>query len=187
MLRWLLKPVKLVLPHSGTGVKGKTWPRLSWNYSWCCSHALLSQMMWLTNNKEGLFSGNLLHHPGFRTVFSSWVWWRGNNLLRGKPYQGPKNEEVDATCSHPSFSGWSEHCRRNLRLSCLIIYLFTLSGFFFLSFFCSAYCCNTEGLWQWSISKPGVRTWFCSCWKKKKSQTEPRWLFFTVIWCLLLL
>ena len=49
--------------------------------------------------------------------------------------------------------------------------------FFFFFFFCSAYCCNTEGLWRWSISRSGVRTWFCSCWKKK-SQTEPSWLFF---------
>lgn len=57
----------------------------------------------------------------------------GNDLLRGKPYQGPKNEEVDATCSHPSFSGWSEHSRHNLRLSCLIIFILSVLFLFLFS------------------------------------------------------
>ena len=65
----------------------------------------------------------------------------GNDLLRGKPYQGPKNEAVDATCSHPPFSGWSEHSRHNLRLSCLIIYLFILSVFLFFVLFCFVLQC----------------------------------------------
>ena len=58
----------------------------------------------------------------------------GNDLLRGKPYQGPKNEEVDATCSHPSFSGWSEHSRHNLRLSCLIIFILSVLFLFLFLF-----------------------------------------------------
>ena len=65
----------------------------------------------------------------------------GNDLLRGKPYQGPKNEAVDATCSRPPFSGWSEHSRHNLRLSCLIIYLFILSVFLFFVLFCFVLQC----------------------------------------------